>query len=470
MVPVLNHLLQEAGKNGNLYTAFSGGLKMSVRTETKIIPRNKPVFFVSLIIFLILFLLSAMTPMVTDDYSYSFNWADWTRISSVTQIFESMAAHRQLHNGRVFAHGLVQLFLFLPRMFFVIMNAGCGVLLCVLTAKLICAERETDRFFLLLFGALFVTCFTPAFGENYLWLDGSINYFWNIAFAFLFLLPFFMDFLSRPLEESRWILVLRCILAFWTGAYSESMSLVVLVIAVLLWICSWIRDRRCNKVFLFWILCAASGYLYLMMSPLTSELVGTFKIAALGYRFRELFRMITEYLLWPYLFFAVLLTLSVWFHTDSRKILLSCLLFLSGLASLASFLFSAYVVPRHFCFPVFFTMLSCLLLLSSLCGAEKALYSRAVFAVVTVLFILQFPVGVLDVAVSWHKQEVRLQQIQAALDAGEKSVVLENYYPYTSYAIPFLADSKNASGWPNADIARYYGLVAVYGIDPPEEG
>ena len=399
---------------------------MLVRTETAFIHRNKSVFFVSLIVFLILFLLSAMTPMVTDDYSYSFNWADWTRISSITQIFESMAAHRQLHNGRVFAHGLVQLFLFLPRMIYVIMNAGCGVLLCVLTARLIFTESETDQFFLLLFGALFVISFTPALGENYLWLDGSINYFWNIAFSFLFLLPFFMDFLNRPLKESHWIVVLRCFLAFWTGAYSESMSLVVLAIAVLLWICSWMRDR--------------------------------------------LFRMITKYLIWPYLFFAVLLTLSVWFHAESRRILLSCLLFLSGLASLASFLFSAYVVPRHFCFPVFFTMLSCLLLLSSLCGVEKALYSRVAVAVVSVLFVLQFPVGVLDVAVSWHKQEVRLQQIQAALDAGEKSIVLENYYPYTSYAIPFYADSKNASGWPNADIARYYGLDAVFGVDPPEEG
>ena len=470
MVPEMNHLLQETRKNGILYTVFSGGLKMLVRTETAFIHRNKSVFFVSLIVFLILFLLSAMTPMVTDDYSYSFNWADWTRISSITQIFESMAAHRQLHNGRVFAHGLVQLFLFLPRMIYVIMNAGCGVLLCVLTARLIFTESETDQFFLLLFGALFVISFTPAFGENYLWLDGSINYFWNIAFSFLFLLPFFMDFLNRPLKESHWIVVLRCFLAFWTGAYSESMSLVVLAIAVLLWICSWMRDRRCNMVFLTWILCSALGYLYLMMSPLTSELVGTLKTAALGYRFRELFRMITKYLIWPYLFFAVLLTLSVWFHAESRRILLSCLLFLSGLASLASFLFSAYVVPRHFCFPVFFTMLSCLLLLSSLCGVEKVLYSRVAVAVVSVLFVLQFPVGVLDVAVSWHKQEVRLQQIQAALDAGEKSIVLENYYPYTSYAIPFYADSKNASGWPNADIARYYGLDAVFGVDPPEEG
>ena len=443
---------------------------MTARTKTEGSYRNRSVLAVSLMIFLVLLLLSALTPMVTDDYSYSFNWADWTRISSISQIFESMAAHRQLCNGRVFAHGLVQLFLFLPRVIFVIMNAGCGALLCGLTAKLICAENDADQFFLLLFGALFIICFTPAFGENYLWLDGSVNYFWDIAFSFLFLMPFFLDFLKRPLTESHWVLFLRCILAFWTGAYSESMSLIVLGIAILLWICSWRRDRHCNKAFLAWILFAALGYMFLMMSPLTSKLVGQFEIAALGYRFRELFRMITEYLLWPYLFFAVFLTLSIWFHADSRKILLSCLLFLSGLASLASFLFSAYVVPRHFCFPVFFTMLSCLLLLSSLCKAEKALYSRMAFAIVSVLFVLQFPVGVLDVAVSWHKQEVRLQQIQAALDTGKKSVVLENYYPYTSYAIPFLADSEDTSAWPNADIARYYGLDAVYGIDPPEEG
>ena len=443
---------------------------MLCKKRTKRFVRNKSLYFVSLMIFLVLFLLTALTPMVMDDYSYSFNWADWTRISSVPQIFESMAAHRQLSNGRIFAHGLVQLFLFLPRSFFAFMNAGCGVLLCALTAKLINADSNKDQFFLLIFGALFIICFTPAFGENYLWLDGSVNYFWSIVFSFLFLLPFFMDFLNCTLKESLWTSVLRGFLAFWTGAYSESMSLIVLMIGIILWIFAWVRDRQCNKTFLIWILCAVFGYLFLMTSPFTSELVGQLRIAALGYRFRELFSMITEFLLWPFLFFAVLLTLSVWFRADNRKTLLACLLFLSGLASLASFLFSAYVVPRHFCFPVFFTMLACLLLLSSLCGAGKALCSRVAFAVVFVLFVLQFPVGLLDVAVSWHKQELRTQQIQAALAAGETSVVLENYYPYTSYAVPFLADSKDASVWPNADIARYYGLDAVYGIDPPEEG
>ena len=175
-------LLQETGKNGNLYTAFwEVILLMTVRTGTEKRIRNKSVCFAALAIFLVLLLLSFLTPMVTDDYSYSFNWANWTRISSVTQIFESMAAHRQLHNGRVFAHGLVQLFLFLPRAIFAVMNAGCGVLVCVLTEKLISADSDRDQFFLLLFGALFVICFTPAFGENYLWLDGAVNYFWNIV-------------------------------------------------------------------------------------------------------------------------------------------------------------------------------------------------------------------------------------------------------------------------------------------------
>lgn len=438
--------------------------------ETERIHRYKSVLLVSLMIFLVLFLLSAMTPMVMDDFSYSFNWADWTRITSITQIADSMAAHRQLHNGRVFAHGLVQLFLFLPRIIFTFMNASCGVLLCSLTAKMICANSSKDQFFLLLFGALFIICFTSAFGENYLWLDGAINYFWCIAFSLLFLLPYIMDFLRQPLAESHWIFALRCILAFWTGAYSESMSLIVLVVAVILWACSWARDRVCNKAFLIWLLFASAGYIFLMLSPHTSELVGQFSIAALGYRFRELFRMISEYLLWPFLMFAFFLTVSIWFHAEVRKILLACLLFMAGLAALASFLFSAYMVPRHFCFPVFFTMLSCLLLISSLCSVEKALCSRIAFAAVSVLFAIQFPVGVLDVAVSWHKQEIRLQQVQEALSTEEKSVVFENYYPYTSYAIPFLADSRDALGWPNADIARYYGLNAVYGVDPPEEG
>ena len=64
-----------------------------------------------LVVFFQILLFSAMTPMLADDYSYCFSWADNRRITSPLQIPASMAVHRQLTNGRVIPHALVQLVL-----------------------------------------------------------------------------------------------------------------------------------------------------------------------------------------------------------------------------------------------------------------------------------------------------------------------------------------------------------------------
>ena len=82
-----------------------------------------------LAVFFLMLLFSALTPMLADDYSYCFSWVDDSRIRSLGQIVSSMALHRQLTNGRVFTHGLVQLLLMFPRGVFALLNAGAAVLL-----------------------------------------------------------------------------------------------------------------------------------------------------------------------------------------------------------------------------------------------------------------------------------------------------------------------------------------------------
>ena len=439
---------------------------MFKKTVLEINRQKLSIVLVYLFLFLTLFLLTAFTPMVSDDYPYSFNWTDWTRIESLSDIVESMAAHRIRTNGRVFAHGLVQLFLLLPRIIYSILNAANGLMLCILCSKLTACDNWLDNTSIQLCGIFFVACFTTALGENYLWLDGSINYAWGVGFSLLFLMPFLLDYLNIPVRNGVILAILRCLLAVWVGGYAESSSLVVLTIAGILWLLNWIRNKKCNYLFLLWLICGAAGYVFLMTAPATASRANSLSFAALGYNIREVFRIAHDDLLWCYLIYAVLLTLAFWFHCEKKEIVLSLIMFFGGLASLASYIFAAYIEPRHLCFPVFFTMLATVLLLTSLCRTKKAIISRLLLACLSVLFLLQFPVGVLDVAVSYHKQQVRLAQIQQALDAGEKSVILENYYPYTKYGIRFEMNKNRSEFGPNVNIADYYGIEEVYGMDP----
>lgn len=430
---------------------------------------HRPFLLLCILVFLVVLVLTALTPMVSDDFAYCFSFADWTRIRHVGQIIPSMAEHRNVTNGRVIVHGLVQLLLLLPRPVYCALNALNAVLLCVLIRRMIALPSRKQEMVILLFGICFFCCFLPAFGENVLWLDGSINYFWGLSCSLLFLFPFLMDYLALPHHESVFLSVMRIFLAFVFGTWSENASLVFLFLAVCLYLLQWIKTRQFRLFPLFWIVAAMAGYVFLMTAPATAGRAGASSVSVIGYNFRVLFQAARDYLLWPLLIWAVLFALAVSCHVEKRLLIVSALLFVGALLAHLSYTFAAYFVPRHLCTTVFLLMLAAVLLLAGLCRVDRPDFSGAALACLSVLFLLQFPVGVLDVAVSYHKQQLREQQIDTALAAGQRSVVLENYYPYTAYAVPFELSLSDPSVGPNINIADYYGLDSVLGLDAEEQ-
>lgn len=73
--------------------------------------RNLPLYrklliWAFVVLFFLVFALSLLTPMLADDYSYSFSYADRSRISSVSAIISSLEAHRSYMNGRMASHFL----------------------------------------------------------------------------------------------------------------------------------------------------------------------------------------------------------------------------------------------------------------------------------------------------------------------------------------------------------------------------
>ena len=413
-------------------------------------------------------ILTALTPMVSDDFAYCFSWADWTRIRHVSQIINSMAVHRNVTNGRVIVHGLVQLMLLLPRPVFCVLNALNGVLLCVLVRRVISLDNRKQELCIILFGIFYLFCFLPALGENVFWLDGSLNYFWGLSCSLLFLWPFLAAYLDLPVREGSVSSVLRLLLAFVFGTWSENASLVFLFLACCFFLLQWKRTHRFRLFPLLWIIAAAAGYIFLMTAPATAGRAGASSVSVIGYNFRMIFAAARTDLLWPLLIWAVLFALAVSFRVDRRVLLSSALLLFGALLSHLSYTFAAYFVPRHLCSTVFLLMLASVLLLAGLCRTNRPVFSGIALACLSVLFVLEFPVGVLDVAVSWHKQQLREEQINAALTAGQRSVVLENYYPYTSYGIPFELNPVDPSVGPNINVADYYGLEEVLGVDMEE--
>ena len=67
--------------------------------------------FVLILIAAGMYLLNLHTPLMMDDYDYSFSWSTGERLTGVADVIASQAAHYRIWGGRSVAHTLVQLFL-----------------------------------------------------------------------------------------------------------------------------------------------------------------------------------------------------------------------------------------------------------------------------------------------------------------------------------------------------------------------
>ena len=423
-----------------------------------------------LAVFLLMLVFSFLTPMVADDYSYCFSWVDSGRITSPLQIPASMASHRQLTNGRVIAHGLVQLILLAPKMLFNVLNACSAVLLLWLFSGYYAERTARQRLLLTLTGALLLFNWMPAFGQVALWLDGSINYSWGIVLFLLFLRPYAAAWLGQAQKRSLPRDLGFLLLALLVGAYSENGSLATLFAAFCLWLGCLLREKKLRWRPLAGLALGGAGYLFLMSAPATSGRGAGLDFSTLSRNFKYIAEQAREELLPLFLLFALALALCLLLGAERKKLILAGILFLAGLGSLASFIFARYFVPRHFCFTVYFTVLACLLLLSALLEKGRPVFPALAAAALSVLFVFNLAQGGLDIAVTYKHFREREAAIQEALEAGEREIRLPVYESATAYSAPhqLLDLSTQAHDWPNCSLEDYYGIESIYGVLPEE--
>ena len=401
-----------------------------------------------LAVFLVMLCFTALTPMIADDYSYCFSWVDSTRITSPLQIPASMAVHRELTNGRVLAHALVQLILLAPKALFNVLNACSAVLLLRLFDRYYADRDLGQRLLLTLLGALLLFNRMPAFGQVALWLDGSINYSWGILLFLLFLWPYAALWLGREQKGGRLRSLGFLFSALLAGAYSENGSLAALFASCCLTLLTALREKRLRPLPLAGLGLGLAGYVFLMTAPATRGRSSGFSVSVVARNFKYIAEITRGDMLPLFLLFALALTLCLLFGADRRKL-----------------------VPRHFCFTVYFTVLACLILFSALLEKGRPVLPAAAAAVMAVFFAFNLAQGGLDVAVIHLHARQREALIRQAVEAGETELRVPLHEPATGYsALQGLDDLNTVDGeaWPNCSIADYYGLDSILGI-PPEE-
>ena len=279
----------------------------------------------SLCVFVMVLIMTEMTPLVADDYDYAFSWAfHWSyfmRIDNLKLLWDSMETHRLFTHGRVFASGWATLFLMkgMPEWAFSVANAA------VCTAF----TGFSMAFFRRLGGERPVVAATalwmllwicmPVFGQVFLWLDGACNYFWGAALCWAVLEQAFrMEDSCTGMRNLRTCLLLP--FAFVGGAWSEHISFAMLVILFLFLLYTRRREKRVPVRSLCVLAAGTAGYLYLMFQPsmLPGKLLG--KADDVFSAYGEKLKVLAPKLLLAVVAFAALCMAGVWaFRFFARK-------------------------------------------------------------------------------------------------------------------------------------------------------
>ncbi|MFI3237937.1 MAG: DUF6056 family protein [Lachnospiraceae bacterium] len=141
------------------------------------------------IVFVVMYVLNVLTPMIADDYNYCFSFSSGVRITNLSEIVSSMNGHYYSMNGRIYAHTLAQIFLLMGMGIFDVLNTFAFIALgyCMYRMVLVHGEHKWSLL-AILYTAMFMCI--PAFGQTMLWLVGSSNYLWTTLTMLVFLLPY----------------------------------------------------------------------------------------------------------------------------------------------------------------------------------------------------------------------------------------------------------------------------------------
>lgn len=450
--------------------------------------------WIALGVFIIIFIFNILTPMVADDFNYSYSFADGAKISCIKDICISMKSHFYHTNGRIVAHFLVQFFLWMPHVIFKIINSFmfCGMLLLMYKISLngqdVYLSPARRRF---VFSVLFCSvCYvTPDFGQVYLWMDGSINYLWSIVVSFIYLLPITRLYANSPTYEYHEITecktrlmggVLYFFLAFITGAWSENAGAATVLTAVLLEI--WIRVVQKRKVPLAYVVsnfCVILGYMSMMLAPAQrSKGVITIDLQYYIQQFKQTFFMQAAYQKVLLVGFTILLISSIIAKVSQQVIVMSLIFMISSFAANYIMIFARYYAPRSMLASICFGIVASLILFTALLDERGHCRNYSIFQRLVHKGRGAIGLGVVIIAVGglsiiqggkfiymyYNADRARVSYIEDEKAKGNLDVVVwtlgarENKY----VAAHGLEDiTPDITSWLNEPKAKYYGLNTI---------
>ncbi|MEG2770401.1 MAG: DUF6056 family protein, partial [Oscillospiraceae bacterium] len=147
-------------------------------------------------IFLFIFIMNVFTPILADDYYYSFIAGSLERVQGIGDIFKSLSYLYMHHTGRSIIFLVTQTFLMFKPFIFDFFCSLAFVGLVFLIFRISNFAQPKKPAILVGFAAMLIWFFTPAFGQTFLWVTGAVNYVFVLTLILAFLYPFFKYFID----------------------------------------------------------------------------------------------------------------------------------------------------------------------------------------------------------------------------------------------------------------------------------
>lgn len=429
-------------------------------------------FLCCTVIFLYILILTAFCPYVSDDLHFKFVWLDFLpcgidrRISGLSDIFESMKNYYLISGGRVFCHFLAYLFLYLDKWVFNVLNAAMFTVLGLLLHRMLLGDRNRERYpFLLPLLYLLLFFRIPAFGDDVLWLSGSVNYLWPSVL--LLLAAYESDrYFAAPSPRGLFKVCVSVFFSSFTNEITGGMLAVLLTIHIVAG-----RKRRVRHCFLP-LVCTIPGLLFILSSPGNASRAKAIEHTSI-FSLPKILELLPKYISSLFsdtgsvILFFLFVAYAVYFlrREGFLAAVFRCRYFIAGFAGLAALAMCGAYIRRPVLFAIMFVTVSygetSLFFYEKIIKEPRPLFGgvlnikniiEGVVLFLSVWFcILLFSgtVRYLEIADSFRRYDAALREYILTNEETDESISEELYESYGLYygGDSFLFPAEAASGY-----------------------
>ncbi|EHB6450818.1 DUF3329 domain-containing protein [Enterococcus faecalis] len=437
---------------------------------------NTKKLFMGLVIstFLIMLILNNLTPLLADDYVYLYKTKNWFTI--LADEYNQYVTW----TGRSVVHVIARIFLLLPKGIFNVFNALAYTIVTYLVYRLTLQKQgeKYNSFRFIIIQVLF-WLFIPAFGEVFLWETGSANYLWGSLIILSFLYVYHREIIEEHVfTKTKLMIFLMFALGILAGWCNENTSggALLIVLGYLGW--QFYTKRKLSLWMFTGVVGNIIGLALMVLAP-GNKVRATYFARSTWSLPRKamtgiitIFEQMKENLSLFLVILILLLVLYAYISQDKKRVYLSVVYFISGIATMLVLIISptALTYGRSYYGAVLFLIIAFSM---SLPNYKVNIRFSPIYSVLYVIlacaFFMNVMAGVSDVILSklnLTKQYSYLveQEKKGNLNPVFPNVSYTNTTKYSAYSNHLLHVTIHPEENVNRSVAKYYGLESVRSV------